>query len=124
MDVEQAAGFPDRREDALLETVKVVRLGIKEGASDSLGLGTSRPRSETGAVMKLEIPAPIETGQLVPLENWLRAPQTETDVIPPAQGGHRPNQLVFVPPPRMEEHQQGIGVIRLVLPWNEPSFHQ
>ena len=57
--------------------------------------------------MKLEIPAPIETGQLVPLDNWLRAPQTETDVIPPAQGGHRPNQLVFVPPRAWKSTSRG-----------------
>src|SRR5271165_5345946 len=124
MDVEQAAGFSDRREDAILETVKVVRLGIKESAADSLGLGTSRPRSQGGAVMKLEIPAPAETGKQIPLDHWLGAPQTKTDVVPPAQGGHRSNQLVFVPPPCMKEHQQGIGVIRFILPWDEPSFHQ
>ena len=50
MDVEQAAGFPDRREDAVLETVKVVRLGIKEArrtvsASERLGLDRRPVRS-------------------------------------------------------------------------------
>ena len=43
MNVQQAASLPDRGEDAFLEAVDVIRLGIEEGAANDLGFGPPRP---------------------------------------------------------------------------------
>ena len=107
------------------------RGGRRHPARDRRGPdGRSRPRSASAlvatpdAVMELEITAPAESGKPVALDDRLGPPQTQADVVPPAQGGHGADQLVLVTAPRVQEHQQRIGVVRLVLPRNEPRFHQ
>ena len=42
MNVQQAAGFPDGGEDAVLEAIEIVRLGIEESPTNDLGLATLR----------------------------------------------------------------------------------
>ena len=72
--------------------------------------------------MDLEFAAPAETRQSLSLRDRLRSSQAQTNVITPTESGHCSNELVLVTPTSMKEYKQGISVIRLVLPGNEPGL--
>lgn len=75
MDVEQASGLADRREDRVLEQIKIVGLGLEEGSTNDFGLGPLWRLVRAGMVMKLEIPPPAKAGQSVASDDGFRPPK-------------------------------------------------
>ncbi len=80
------------------------------------GRGFSIRASEIGTpAVTFDTPAP---------DPGLGTAQAEADVIPPAQRRHRPDHLLVVAPPAVEEREQGVRVVRLVPLGNERRLHE
>ena len=99
-------------------------LGVVQDAPHDLGLRDGRLAPRPSALGLLELGAPAEADQTVALGDQLGAPQAQPHVVAPAQGGHRPDQLLLVTSPSVKQHQERIGIVRLILPGNESRLHQ
>src|SRR5205823_4517997 len=54
----------------------------------------------------------------------LRAAQTDTDVIPPAQSRRQPHNLLFITAVTVEKDQKRVGIIGFVSCWQKRTDRQ
>src|SRR5262249_47766690 len=118
------ASLENRGERRLLQPVDCIGLVIEQGSAYQLSLGKGRVAVLAAALRLLELVAPAKTNQAGALRHRLWTAEPYAHIVPPAQGRHGADELLFVTTPGVEHHQQGISIVRLVLPRNKPCFHQ
>ena len=122
MDVQGAAGPADGGEDAVLEAVDSIGLGGGEAAAEDLGVaGAGRPG---GPLAATEVGPPAVARRPPLAGDDLGAPQAQADVIPPAHRRHRPDHLLLVAAPGVEQDQERIRIVRLVPLGDEPRLDE
>ena len=99
----------------VFDPVDGVDRAVAENALDEFPRGERRWRStrpRPSWMMKGR--PPIETRVTAPPLNGFGSAKSQADVISLAHGRQELDQLLLVAPPAVKEHQQGVGVIRLV----------